>query len=204
MTSLHRLLRLGAQASTTPILPAATNPPNIPKEQGRRTRSPVCPTTSKPPLAARAGHILPHPRRGPRPPRSCLQRHAGVTRREQSPMQCLEITAAGCSRILKNVLFSPYRFSKRIDRMSAMGNRSQMRKFKRRRRGAGLVLLTSLAIVVLGVVLFFRTDPFQRTSAALMVERVAVPIISDAPQAVAERDAEETATTEAARPEAKE
>src|SRR3712207_7632086 len=47
MTSLHRLLRLGAQASTTPILPAATNSPNVPKQQGRRTRSPVCPTTSK-------------------------------------------------------------------------------------------------------------------------------------------------------------
>jgi sortase A len=67
-----------------------------------------------------------------------------------------------------------------------MGNRSQMRKFKRRRWGAGLVLLMSLAIVVLGVVLFFRTDPFQRTSAALAVERVAVPMISEAPQAVAE------------------
>ena len=80
-----------------------------------------------------------------------------------------------------------------------MGNRSQMRKFKRRRWGAGLVLLMSLAIVVLGVALFFRTDPFQRTSAALVVERVAVPMISEAPQAVAEREAEETAETEAPR-----
>jgi sortase A len=78
-----------------------------------------------------------------------------------------------------------------------MGNRSQMRKFKRRRRGAGLVLLMSLAIIVLGVALFFRTDPFQRTSAAAVVERVAVPMISEAPQAVAEQEAEETAGTQA-------
>jgi sortase A len=99
----------------------------------------------------------------------------------------------GPSWILKNFLFSPYRFSKRIDRIAAMGDRSQMRKFKRRRRGAGLVLLASLAIIVLGVALFFRTDPFQRTSGAQVVERVAVPMISEAPQAVAERDAEETA-----------
>src|SRR3712207_5437594 len=127
------------------------------------------------------------------------------TRRERASPQRLEILATtGPSRILKNIHLLPYRFSKRLDRMPVMGNRSQMRKFKRRRRGAGLVLLMSLAIIVPGVALFFRTDPLQRTSAALMVERVAVPIISDAPQAVAERDAEETATTEAARPEAKE
>jgi sortase A len=92
-----------------------------------------------------------------------------------------------CSQNLRNVLFSLYRFAKRIDRMAAMGNRSQMRKFKRRRWGAGLVLLMSLAILVLGVVVFFRTDPFQRTSAGLLVERVSVPIISEAPKAVAEQ-----------------
>jgi hypothetical protein len=70
--------------------------------------------------------------------------------------------------------------------MLAMGDRSQMRKFKRRRRGAGLVLLMSLAIIVLGVALFFRTDPLQMTSEALLVERIAVPMISEAPQAVSE------------------
>jgi sortase A len=80
-----------------------------------------------------------------------------------------------------------------------MGNKSQMRKFKRRRWGAGLVLLTSLAIVVLGVALFLRTDPFQGMSATRVVERVAVPMISEAPQAVAERDAEETAEAGASR-----
>jgi sortase A len=83
--------------------------------------------------------------------------------------------------------------------MPVMGNKSQMRKFKRRRWGAGLVLLMSLAIIVLGVALFFRMDPFQGASAALEVERVAVPMISEAPQVVAEQEPEETADTEASR-----
>ena len=72
-----------------------------------------------------------------------------------------------------------------------MGNRSQMRKFKRRRRGAGFILLMSLAIIVLGVTLFLRTDPFQRTSGASVVERVTVPMISEAPQAASEPAANE-------------
>jgi sortase A len=80
--------------------------------------------------------------------------------------------------------------------MPAMGNRAQMRKFKRRRRRAGFVLLMSLAIVVLGVTLSFRTDPFQRTSGALVAERVAVPMISGAPQAVSEQAGEEQAAAE--------
>jgi sortase A len=70
-----------------------------------------------------------------------------------------------------------------------MGNRSQMRKFRRRRRGAGLVLLMSLAIVVLGVALFFRTDSSQRASGESPVDRVAVPMISEAPHAIVERAA---------------
>ncbi len=90
--------------------------------------------------------------------------------------------------------------------MPVMGNKSQMRKFKRRRRGAGLVLLMSLAILVLGVALFLRTGPFQGTSAASVVERIAVPMISEAPQAVAgpkeTAEAEETAETEASRKDA--
>jgi sortase A len=76
--------------------------------------------------------------------------------------------------------------------MVAMGNRSQMRKFKRRRRRAGFVVLMSLVIVVLGVALFFRMDPFQRTSVA-WAERVAVPMTSEAPQAVSEKAGEEQA-----------
>jgi sortase A len=67
-----------------------------------------------------------------------------------------------------------------------MGNRSQMRKFKKRRQRAGFVLLASFAIIVLGVVLFFRTDPFGGASETVSVERVAVPMIGGAPEAVGE------------------
>ena len=66
-----------------------------------------------------------------------------------------------------------------------------MRKFRRRRRRAGFVLLMSLAIVVLGVTLFFRIEPFERKGGAPLAERVAVPMISEVPQAVAERRAED-------------
>jgi hypothetical protein len=59
-----------------------------------------------------------------------------------------------------------------------MGNRSRMRKFRRRCRRAGFVLLMSLVIVVLGVALFFRTEPFESTGGAPL----AVPMISGAPQ----------------------
>jgi sortase A len=84
--------------------------------------------------------------------------------------------------------------------MPAMGNRSQMRKFKRRRRGAGLVLLMSLAIIVLGVALFFRTGPSPRTGETLQVERIAVPMISEAPQAISEQAGNEGAAEGQAKP----
>jgi len=77
-----------------------------------------------------------------------------------------------------------------------MGNRSQMRKFRKRRQRAGFVLLASLLIVVLGITLFFRTDPFQRAGEPISVERVAVPMIGGAPEAVAEQSAEEQAAEE--------
>ena len=67
-----------------------------------------------------------------------------------------------------------------------MGNRSQMRKFRKRRQRAGFAFLASLVIIVLGVVVFFRTDPFQRTSEAAPVGRVSVPMIGGAPEAVFE------------------
>jgi sortase A len=79
-----------------------------------------------------------------------------------------------------------------------MGNKSRMRKFRRRRRRAGFVLLMSLVMVVLGVALFFRTDPFQRTGGALVAERVAVPMISEAPQGVPEQAVPEQAAGEKA------
>jgi sortase A len=80
--------------------------------------------------------------------------------------------------------------------MAAMGNRSQMRKYRRRRQGAGLILLMSLAILVLGVALFFRTEPSQRMGGASVVERVSIPMISGAPQAVSEEAGEEQAAVE--------
>jgi sortase A len=80
--------------------------------------------------------------------------------------------------------------------MPAMANKSRMRKYKKRRQRAGLVLVLSLVIVVLGVTSFFRTDPFQRTNATPLVDRVAVPMVSEAPEAASERAAEEKAATE--------
>jgi sortase A len=62
-----------------------------------------------------------------------------------------------------------------------------MRKYRRRRQQAGFVLLMSLVIIVLGVTLFLRTDPFQRAGGTLTVERVSVPMIAQAPQAVSEQ-----------------
>ena len=62
-----------------------------------------------------------------------------------------------------------------------------MRKFKRRRQQARFVLLISLVIIVLGVMLFFRTDPFQRTGGTSPVDRILVPMIAQAPEAVAEQ-----------------
>ena len=62
-----------------------------------------------------------------------------------------------------------------------------MRKFRKRRQRAGFAMLASLLIIVLGITLFFRTDPFQRVGETESVERVAVPMISGAPEAVAEQ-----------------
>ncbi len=74
--------------------------------------------------------------------------------------------------------------------MRRMGTRSNKRKFKRRRQRAGFVLFVSLIIVVLGGVLFFRTAPFQETRSEPLA-RVGVPLISAAPEAVAEAGAKE-------------
>src|ERR671932_687598 len=68
-----------------------------------------------------------------------------------------------------------------------MGNKSEMVKFRSSRRGAGLVLLMTLAIVILGIALFFRTDTSQRASEEASVDRVSVPMISEAPKPVAEQ-----------------
>ena len=63
-----------------------------------------------------------------------------------------------------------------------------MRKFRKRRQRAGFVLLASFLIIVLGITLFFRMDPFERASETVSVERVAVPMIGGAPEAMAEQE----------------
>jgi len=67
-----------------------------------------------------------------------------------------------------------------------MGTRSQRQKYRRRRQRAGFALLISLVIIVLGITLFFRTDPFQSTEAS-SVDKVSVPMIAQAPEVVAEQ-----------------
>ena len=76
--------------------------------------------------------------------------------------------------------------------MRRMGTRSNKRKFRRRRQRAGFVLFVSLIIMVLGGVLFSRTAPLQETSGE-PISRVGVPLISAAPEAVAEAGAKEAA-----------
>jgi sortase A len=61
-----------------------------------------------------------------------------------------------------------------------------MRKFRKRRQRAGFVLLASFAIIVLGIAMFVRVGPFGGGSEAASVERVAVPMIGGAPQAISE------------------
>ena len=73
-----------------------------------------------------------------------------------------------------------------------MGTRSDKRKFRRRRQRAGFVLFVSLIIVVLGGVLFLRTASFRETNGE-PVARVGVPLISAAPEAIAEAGVNEVA-----------
>jgi sortase A len=80
--------------------------------------------------------------------------------------------------------------------MPAMASKSRMRKYRKRRQQAGLILLLSLAIIVLGVTSLFRTDPSQGTSGTPLVDRVEVPMVSEAPEAVSEPAAEEKEVAE--------
>ncbi len=70
-----------------------------------------------------------------------------------------------------------------------------MRKFKKRRQRAGFALLASFAIIVLAVTLFLRTEPFGGASETASVERIAVPMISGAPEAVPEDAGQPAADT---------
>jgi len=68
-----------------------------------------------------------------------------------------------------------------------MGKRSDRRKFRRRRRWAGFILLASLALMVFGVLGFTGEEPTTvQTSASRsdLVARVQSPNVADAPEAV--------------------
>jgi sortase A len=71
-----------------------------------------------------------------------------------------------------------------------MGKRSDRRKFRRRRRWAGSILLVSLALMVFGVfALTGEESTSAQTSASRsdLVERVKSPNVADAPEAVSEQ-----------------
>lgn len=80
-----------------------------------------------------------------------------------------------------------------------MGKRSDRRKFRRRRRWAGFIVLVSLASLVFGVqVLLGMGSPDLQTAASrtaekVGVERVKSPDVADAPEAVGKETADEVA-----------
>ena len=80
-----------------------------------------------------------------------------------------------------------------------MGKRSDRRKFRRRRRWAGFLLLVSLALVVFGVQFlmgmgFPDLQPAaSRTAEKVGVERVKSPDVAHAPEAVGKQTADEVA-----------
>jgi sortase A len=80
-----------------------------------------------------------------------------------------------------------------------MGKRSDRRKFRRRRRWAGFILLVSLASLVFAVQFLpgMRSPDLQtaasRTAEKVGVERVKSPDVADAPEAVGKQTADEVA-----------
>jgi len=77
-----------------------------------------------------------------------------------------------------------------------MGKRSDRRKFRRRRRWAGFILLVSLALMVFGVLALTgegATNAQTSASRTDLVERVESPNVADAPEAVSEQKSD-TAT----------
>ena len=80
-----------------------------------------------------------------------------------------------------------------------MGKRSDRRKFRRRRRWAGFILLVSFALLVFGVqFLAGMASPelqaaASRTAEKVGVQRVESPDVADAPEAVGKRTADEVA-----------
>lgn len=71
-----------------------------------------------------------------------------------------------------------------------MGKRSDRRKFRRRRRWAGVILLASLALMVSGVLALTGEEPTaaQTASGSDLVERVISPNVADAPEAASEQE----------------
>jgi sortase A len=71
-----------------------------------------------------------------------------------------------------------------------MGKRSDRRKFRRRRQRAGLAFLVSLAVVILGALMFSGMDPAglqldpSGSAEKIPVERVESPNLAEAPEAV--------------------
>jgi sortase A len=71
-----------------------------------------------------------------------------------------------------------------------MGKRSDRRKFRRRRRWAGVILLASLALMVFGVLMLTGEESTNaQTSASTgdLVGRVDAPNVADAPEAVSDK-----------------
>ncbi|CAA9405027.1 MAG: Sortase A, LPXTG specific [uncultured Rubrobacteraceae bacterium] len=81
-----------------------------------------------------------------------------------------------------------------------MGKRSDRRIFRRRRQRAGFVLLVSLAVVVVGAIMFSSLRPVTNLSAASAetgpVQRVDAPAVDRAPEAVAQVEAAEVRSEE--------
>lgn len=74
-----------------------------------------------------------------------------------------------------------------------MGKKSDRRIFRKRRQRAGFALLVSLAVVVVGAIMFSSLKPFGNPNnlsarGGEAVQRVDAPAVDDAPEAVAQAD----------------
>src|SRR4028118_1217859 len=82
------------------------------------------------------------------------------------------------------------RFSDCDRRRGYMGKRSDRRIFRKRRQRTGFVLLASLAVVVVGAIMFSSLKPLTTLSAqggeTEPVQRVDPPMVDRAPEAAAE------------------
>lgn len=84
-----------------------------------------------------------------------------------------------------------------------MGKKSNRRVFRRRRRRAGFALLSSLAIILLGVTLLSSPTETENTADSPLLEPVKQPLIASAPEAVEKAtDAQPAAEKEPAKKEA--